>query len=101
MGQVCGTLIEGEGKRGRRGGNERERRPAATCHGWLCHDMLTDQVRSVRFTSGPPDPGHTFLHSFLISAVPTGPSIDQSIETLRGAVNLGGCDILISRPSRR
>jgi hypothetical protein len=20
-------------------GNERERRPAATCHGWLCHDM--------------------------------------------------------------
>jgi hypothetical protein len=20
-------------------GDERERRPAATCHGWLCHDM--------------------------------------------------------------
>jgi hypothetical protein len=41
----------GGGRRMKRG-NERERRPAATCHGWLCHDMLTDQsgqVRSVRF----------------------------------------------------
>lgn len=29
----------GRGKEEEERGNERERRPAATCHGWLCHDM--------------------------------------------------------------